>query len=314
MNIYKNRMMGIFLLMLLVAFFPQSTRAEVKPSSLYKQVLQTLERLPREKATIAIDIGVEEQRYQEQFKVTNSTLHILREKGLPTSVVDALAPLVNQSFSTKEEFITAAEKTIGNEHVLTYQVPLLNAVYEGFAVFDFEENVEIRFRADTTCYVALMHIAEGTENTSTGTYSGGEITFLVPNKTYPEVQINADEVYSTLYHFDIDITAIPPVADELVNIICSTEPLDFFAPTALQGDYYVIAPDNDIALQKLLDGLQALEQTRWGGSSLVLRIGGGIRALPRKFGAIPPMGGLGTTGKSGKFFPPIGATGSTGKQ
>jgi hypothetical protein len=307
MNIYKNRIVAICLFMLLAVFFPQLTRAEKKPSALYEHVLQALENLPREKAAIAIDIGVEEQRYQEQFKVTNSTLQILREKGLPASIVDALTPLVNQSFPTKEAFITAAEKAIGNEHVMTYQVPLLNAVYEGFAVFDFEEKVEIRFRADATSYVALMYIADDT-------YSGGEITFLVPNKTYPDVQINADEVYSTLYHFNIDITAIPPVADELVNIICSTEPLDFFDPTALQGDYYVIAPDDDIALQKLLDGLRALEQTQWGGSSLVLRIGGGTRALPKKFGAIPPMGAMGTTGKSGKFFPPIGATGSTGKQ
>ena len=143
MKIYKNRMVGICLFMLLVAFFPQLTRAEKKASALYEQVLQALESLPREKAAIAIDIGVEEQRYQEQFKVTNSTLQILREKGLPASIVDAMAPLVNQSFPAKEAFITATEKAIGNEHVITYQVPLLNAVYEGFAIFDFEENIDI---------------------------------------------------------------------------------------------------------------------------------------------------------------------------
>ena len=313
MNFSKKMVLFICLSLCPCLFFQESVRADASAPSLYEQVLNTLEQLPREEAKIVVDIGVEEQRYQEEFKLSVSTLQVLREKGLPESVVDALSPLVNQQF-TQNSFLQALEKAIGQELFTQYEVPLANAAYEGFAVFNFEEKVEIRFRVDKTSHVALMHIAERLYDKATSTYSGGEITFLLPNQKFADAQIQAEEVYSTLYNFEIDIMAVPPVADELVNIICSTEPLGFFDSTALQSDYYTITPDDDAALQMLLDGLQKLKQTEWGGSSLVLRIGGGKRALPKKFGAIPPMGATGTTGKAGKFFPPLGATGTTGKQ
>jgi hypothetical protein len=62
--------------------------------------------------------------------------------------------------------------------------------------------------------------------------------------------------------------------------------------------------------------LEKLPQQSWAGTSTSFVIG---KPKPttrgiKKFGAVPPIGSTGTTGKGIRFFPPIGSTGTTGKE
>lgn len=270
-------------------------------SPLYDTVLETLEQLPRD-GGIVVDFGVEEGRYEETFKVTDTALQTLREAQVPQAVLDALTPLSGQTFASQEDFTRAVEQAIGKDYLTQYEWLILNSAYDGGAMFNFGDKFEARFRADTDCYVALIHIAGLIQDRASGEMSGGHILVLLPNQNQPNVRIKAGQVYSTIRDFSIDLTAGPPAGFEVVNIMCSTEPFDLFQNTGTftQG-YAVIAPTDEAGLQHFLNGLEKLRKSKMGGTGLVLRVHGGERGvLRKKFGAIKPMGGTGTTGK---FFP-----------
>ena len=179
------------------------------------------------------------------------------------------------------------------------------------------EPVEIRFMASETCHIILMDIGAATKNQVTGDMEYGPISFLIPYYKLPEKQIEAGYVYSTSHDLEMRIKVAHPIGYETVNLFCSPEPLDLFSPDFTKEKIYIIQPDDTERLQKLLQQLERLEQQEWSGSSVSFLIKdpslGTPKDLPKKFGALPPIGGTGSTGK-GKFWPPLGATGTTGKQ
>jgi hypothetical protein len=265
-------------------------------------VLETLEQLPRD-GGIAVDFGVEEGRYEETFKVTDAALQTLREAQISQAVLDALKSLAGQSFTSQGDFTLAVQQAIGKDNLTQYEWLILNSAYDGGATFRFGDKFEARLRADTDCYVALIHIGGFVQDRATGEMSGGHILVLLPNQNQQNARIKADQVYSTIRDFSIDLTAGPPAGYEVVNIICSTEPFDLFQDSGpfTQG-YAVVAPTDEAGLQYFLNGLEKVVDTKMGGTGLVLLIHDERKrgVLRKKFGAIKPMGGTGTTGK---FFP-----------
>jgi len=173
--------------------------------------------------------------------------------------------------------------------------------------YEIGDPFEIRFRASQECYVVLLDIGSSQKD------APGAITFLFPNRYFPDNKITGGKVYSTLYDFNIKATVGLPYGVETINIFCSPEKIDLFGADFKEAGYYTIKPDDEAGLQALLDRLNQLEQREWSGSSAKIFIGKPLppRALPKKYGALPPIG---STGSTGKFWPPIGSTGTTGKQ
>jgi hypothetical protein len=180
--------------------------------------------------------------------------------------------------------------------------------------YDAGEPLEIRFLANKDSHIILMDIS-----------TDGSITFLAPSHQVPDPRIEAGIVYSTgspspstdentSYDLGMKITVAPPDGIETINLFCSPEKIDLFEADFEQEPFYTIMPDDEERLKALLDRLEQLEQSEWSGQSIKIHIGPelpeGVRAVPRKYGALPPIGSTGTTGK---FFPPIGSTGTTGK-
>jgi len=179
------------------------------------------------------------------------------------------------------------------------------------------EPIEIRFMASEACHITLMDIGAASKDMMTTEMVYGPISFLIPYYKLPEQKIEADRVYSTLYDFEMKLKVAHPIGYETVNLFCSPEPLHLFETDFTQEKIYTIQPDDTERLQQLLKQLERLVQQEWSGSSVSFLIKdpelGTPKDLPKKFGAFPPMGGTGSTGK-GKFWPPLGATGTTGKQ
>jgi hypothetical protein len=215
-------------------------------------------------------------------------------------------------------------------------------------VYQVGEAFEVRFAASEESYVTLMRIA-----------TDGTITFLTPNRQYPDFKIQAETVYSTgsltplgseeqaLYDLGMTLNANMPAGTEVLNMFCSREKVALFDIGEMQEGMYVIRPDDEARLQALFDRLETLSQLEWAGSSVAFLVqptpapaaasggeppaskeaagksslsekspliseAGAQKRLPRKFGALPPMGATGTTGKSS--FPAIGSTDITGTQ
>lgn len=185
---------------------------------------------------------------------------------------------------------------------------------------------EVRFQVSEDCYIALMDIGAVTKDVQ-GNIVYGDITFLIPSFKLTENKVEGGRVYSTVYDFDIPIKVAPPAGYETVNIFCSPEKFDLFDADFDQEGVYTIRPDDTERLQQLLARLEQLEEQEWSGTSVSFfiddpQLRGAARDVMdafkeetqkrrRRFGALPPIGATGTTGK---FFPPIGATGTTGKQ
>lgn len=230
---------------------------------------------------------------------------------------------------------------LGHSAVLAQQTPAENALYlqvidkleqlkptPGIDVvigtekdeYLVTEPMEFRFQANKDCYMVLMDIGAAWLTDNKLTY--GDITFLVPNARFRDNKIEGGRVYSTVYDFNLPITVVPPSGYDTVNLFCSPQPFNLFE-TDFDGQMaYTITPNDDEKLRNLLTHLEQLEQQQWGGSSVSFLIKDPNDPLPlseamargvRKYGAMPPIGATGTTGK-GKFFPPIGATGTTGNQ
>lgn len=308
-----KQMMWILVIFLLpgVLLFSTVEVLGADSSPIYKQVLERLESLTPG-GTIVVNMGVEDERYEESFKVTEYTLQKLyEEKSIPENSLAKLEGLKDESFETDEAFTNALESTIGKEQTAQYKSLISNYIdYQGIAAYEYGDKFEMRFQVSEDSYIALMHIAVPDENMSTG----GDITFLLPNHQFPATRIEAGQVYSTLHHFNMDVAVAPPSGFEAINLFCSPEKLDLFEVDFAKEPYYVITPNDEERLKKLLDRLGQLKEREWSGSSLKIRIGPpppkGVRGMSRKFGALPPIGSTGTTGK---FFPPIGSTGTTGK-
>lgn len=306
------KMIAVCMMLILCVLTPEA-RGE-SYSALYDQVLDKLEQLaPGD--TLVVNMGVEEERYQESFVISAQALEKLKQDGISAQALEKLAMIVDEQFSTQEEFTKRLESILGKDNAHHYMVQILNAAYAGKAVYQFGEQFELRFQASKESYIVLMHIAELKEDKGAKTFSGGDIVLLLPNQKFSEAKIEADLVYSTVENFGIDITAGEPPAVETINLFCSVEKLDWLKELSDNESYYVIAPTDEKRLQFLLENLELLKQSEWSGSSLKLQVGPQLgflkRGQIRKFGAIPPIGATGTTGK---FFPPIGATGTTGKR
>lgn len=299
----KKQFLGTLVVIISCFFFSAEAAWGETPDSLYDQVLQKLYELtPSE--SLVVDMGVEAERYQESFKVDSAAVAELRETGIPDAILHQLEELYDQKFATREAFTQTLEEKLGKQQAAQYAHQILNAAYEGKAVYQYGEQFEMRFRTSKESYFAIMHIADEDN-------AGGNITFLLPNKKFPETRTEADRVYSTVKDFGLHIPAAEPPSSETINLFCTIQQLDWIESMSEDRAYYVITPDDEQKLQKLLDDLETLEAMEWSGSSLKLQIGPVTRGRKRKFGALPPIGATGTTGK---FFPPIGATGTTGKQ
>jgi hypothetical protein len=165
---------------------------------------------------------------------------------------------------------------------------------------------EVRFMVSDACYMVLMDIGTVTKDVLTEKMGYGAITFLVPSYKVLENKIEPGRVYSSLYDFNMKIRVAPPAGVETVNLFCSRQPLNLVDSNFDQEKIYTIEPHEDQKLQKLLQQLEHLEEAEWSGSSvsfLIKEPGSNARPIPKKFGALPPMGATGTTGK---FFPPVG--------
>lgn len=310
----KQTMWILALLLASVLLFSTEVVLGANPSPIYKQVLEKLEKLnPR--GTIEVNMGVEPERYEERFTVTEGTLQKLHAENIPEDILTKLEDLKDKILETEEEFTSALESTIGKEQVAQYKSLIVGYVdYQGIAAYQYHDKFEMRFQLSEDSYIVLMHIAVLDDNSLGST--GGDITFLLPNQQFPDTKIKAGQVYSTLHHFNMDVAVGPPGGFEAINLFCSPEKLDLFEVDFAKESYYVITPNDEERLKQLLEGLNQLEGRDWSGSSLKLRIGepppspGLKRGIPPKFGALPPIGATGTTGK---FFPPIQTTGTTGK-
>ncbi len=295
MKILKRSIMAVCTLM--VVWCVQLTVVGADPSPVYEHVMDALSQLPRD-GGITVDFGVEEKHYTEQFTLTEATLRLLREAQASEATIEQLAALKNEKFPSKEAFMAAVKQAIGKEQAMRHESVILNSAYNGNAMFAIGDAFKARFRADTDCYVALIHIGVDSKD------SVGDIVVLLPNQRMTDARIKAGQVYSTARDFSIQLTASQPPGYEVINVLCSTEPFDLFQNTgAFYEGYAVISPTDEAALQYLLHGLQQQAASeKFGGTSLELRIGSATRALPKKFGKLKPMGGTGTTGK---FFPPL---------
>ena len=170
--------------------------------------------------------------------------------------------------------------------------------------YEVGDPFEIRFQTNKDCYVVLMDISSAHKDTY------GDITFLLPNSKFPDHKIEAGRVYSTLFDFGMNMTVAPPYGIEVINLFCSTKKVELFEADFEKESFYKIQYNDEGRLKVLSDRLDQLKQTEWSGNSVKVQIGIS-RSMPRKHGALPPIGSTGTTGK---FFPPIGSTGTTGKQ
>lgn len=162
------------------------------------------------------------------------------------------------------------------------------------------ETFEARFRANKACYVVLMHISSPEVDSAGTVLKYGDITFLLPNGQFRDNKIEEGRVYSTAEDFNLAIRTALPTGFDTLNLFCMAEKLDLFDADFEKAPIYQIAADDDAQLRKLAERLELLKTQEWTGASasfLVQQEGAQVRALPRKFGALPPPKATGTTGK-----------------
>ncbi len=165
--------------------------------------------------------------------------------------------------------------------------------------YNVGDSFEMRFRVSKDSYVTIMHIS-----------TSGDILFFAPNSAVPEVQVEGQRVYSTLYDFNLPIEVAPPGGYETINLFCSPKKIDFFQTDFDTESFYEIKHDDESRLKDLQKRLEQLQRQEWSGNSVTIEIKGTRAFLKKAGGALPPIG---STGTSGKFFPPIGSTGTAGK-
>lgn len=202
------------------------------------------------------------------------------------------------------------------------------------------EPFEARFAVSAESYVTLMRIATNGTLTFLTPNPQNPDGKIRANAVYSTgVVQNADMESQTAYDLGLKLFAEMPAGDEVLNLFCSTEALALFDADDMEDDLYIVRPDDEERLQALLERLHALNRTEWTGTSVAFlvqpagsvmpapaagvsekKIGseksllrkksalipepGAAKRIRRKFGALWPMGGTGTTGK---MFPPPGA-------
>jgi hypothetical protein len=280
--------------------------------SIYDQVLRKLESLTPDN-TIEVRMGVEENKYKESFKISQETLDKLSQEGVPENIIAQLNELKENSYPFEDDLIRDVEGKIGEDQTIRYKSLILKYIaYEATPVYQPGEQFEMRFQAIEDSYVVLMHIA-ASKKEGEKIVKGGDITFLLPNRQFPNSKIGGGRVYSTLHDFDMKIIAFVPDetmfgAMDIMNLFCSTKKIVLFEPV-FGEEYYTITPSDEKRLKALLDRLDQLENIEWSGKSFRFRIGSGAGA----FRKIDKLGALRST-ELEKFFPPIGTAGTTGKQ
>jgi hypothetical protein len=157
--------------------------------------------------------------------------------------------------------------------------------------YSLGDDFEIRFQVSQESYITLMDISPE-----------GDITFIMPSIKVQDNHVEADQVYSTLEHFELPMKIAPPTGYETVNLFCTTEEFAFFDSNFEQEPFYTIKKDDEERLNALIDRLEKLSGITWSGTSVQFFIRSSTRsAAPptsRKFGAIPPIDSTGTTGRS----------------
>jgi hypothetical protein len=264
-------------------------------SPLYDEVLKKLESLAPNN-TIEVNLGVEENRYQERFTITDETLKKLEQAGVPEAIMMKLADLKNSSYS--KEVIT---EKIGDDQTAKYQALILKqSDYEIIPVYQTNDPFELYFQVSQDSYIVLMHIA------------GREINFLVPNRTFPDGRIKGGKVYSTLQDFQLGIKATLPeklaIGTDIINLFCSSQKIVLFKPDFGAEPPYKISPSDEEPLKMLLDRVTQLKQEEWSGKSLKIEI---RRSGARGLGSMFSSGGI-PSDRTRKWFPPIGSAGTTG--
>jgi len=210
----------------------------------------------------------------------------------------------------------------------------------GQDTYEVGEPFEARFAVSEESYVTLMRIATNgtlTFLTPNPQNPDGKIRANVVYST-GAVQ-SADAEAQPAYDLGLKLFAEMPVGDEVLNLFCSTEALALFDADDMEDGLYIVRPDDEKRLQALLERLRMLDQTEWTGTSAAFLVQpegsaapapaaevsekkplpgkssllkkstlipapGAAKRVRRKFGALWPMGGTGTTGK---MFPPPGA-------
>lgn len=180
--------------------------------------------------------------------------------------------------------------------------------------YEIGERVEARFRTNTASYFVLMHISAPEADPTGKIRKSGDITFLLPNAQFPDNTIQGERVYSTMLDFKLQLESDFPIGLDTLNLFCSADKMDLFDADFEKAPFYRIRSDDEEQLKKLSARLELLKKQKWSGASvsfLVQEKGAQLRALPRKYGALPPIKGARTTRK---FWPEMRATGTTGKQ
>jgi hypothetical protein len=281
-------------------------------SPLYDEVLKKLESLTPNN-TIEVNMGVEEKHYQESFTITDETLEKLGQEGVPEEIIRKLADVKKDSYSSADRLIGAVTEKIGNDQTATYQALILDqSDYRANIVFQQDDPFELRFQVSQDSYIALMHIAAPAKDQG-NIVAGGDITFLLPNRDFPDGRMEGGRVYSTVYDLNKNLTATLPkglsLATDHMKLFCSTKKLVLAEPDWGTNGVYVVTPFDEKRLKTLLDRLQQLEQEEWSGKSLRFEIrskGISSRGVP-----LPVPEGI-PSDRTRKWFPPIGSAGTTG--
>lgn len=218
-----------------------------------------------------------------------------------------------------QEVLTAIEQLDAGQHIQVFLATERDAYMVG-------EPVEARFAVSKDCHVALMRIA-----------TNGTLTFLMPNRQNPQGAVKGGVIYSTgrarsgdqaAYALGVDLAAEAPTGSEVLNLFCSPDSLTFFDAEAVDTGLYTVQPDDEEGLRAVLTWLDRLKTREWSGTSVAFLVepdaasdsepaeerqvpeestlleksalipdAGTQKSLRRKFGALKPMGGTGSTGK-----------------
>jgi len=71
----------------------------------------------------------EQDKKVGSYEITDKSLTKLKEKELPEEILDKLAGLKKQKYTSEEEFLSALEKAIGKEQTAQYKSQILKAAW-----------------------------------------------------------------------------------------------------------------------------------------------------------------------------------------
>jgi Tfp pilus assembly protein PilP len=71
----------------------------------------------------------EQERVWENYEITDTSLHRLKEKELPEDLLEKLTALRKQKYTGEEAFLSALKKAIGKEPTAQYKLQILRAAW-----------------------------------------------------------------------------------------------------------------------------------------------------------------------------------------